>query len=61
MWVQEEPVNMGAWGYLLRVLNGILPIKAVTRRESASPATGSHKTHEREQEELLKYSLGSEV
>ncbi len=59
VWVQEEPVNMGAWGYLLRVLNGIIPIRSITRPESASPATGSHKAHEREQEELIVLSLKS--
>jgi 2-oxoglutarate dehydrogenase E1 component len=56
-WVQEEPVNMGAWGYLLRVLNGKLSLKGITRPESASPATGSHKAHEREQAELIESAL----
>jgi 2-oxoglutarate dehydrogenase E1 component len=53
IWVQEEPVNMGAWSYMLRVAIDILPLKAVTRPESASPATGSFKAHEREQRALI--------
>jgi 2-oxoglutarate dehydrogenase E1 component len=53
LWVQEEPVNMGAWSYLLRVLSPEIPLRGICRAESASPATGSHKTHEREQSELI--------
>jgi 2-oxoglutarate dehydrogenase E1 component len=52
IWVQEEPVNMGAWSYLLRVVKDI-PLKVVSRPESASPATGSHHAHEREQKLLI--------
>ncbi|HRH67307.1 MAG TPA: 2-oxoglutarate dehydrogenase E1 component, partial [Bacteroidia bacterium] len=52
IWLQEEPVNMGAWSFLLRTCRDI-PFKVIARSESASPATGSHKTHEREQKELL--------
>ena len=52
MWVQEEPENMGAWGYLLRVIKDI-PLKIISRPESASPATGSHHAHEREQKLLI--------
>jgi 2-oxoglutarate dehydrogenase E1 component len=52
IWVQEEPENMGAWSYLLRTLNEV-PLKVVARGASASPATGSHKQHEREQDALL--------
>lgn len=52
IWLQEEPINMGAWSYLLRTCQDI-SFKVIARSESASPATGSHKTHEREQKELL--------
>lgn len=52
IWLQEEPVNMGAWSYLLRTCKEI-PFTVIARPESASPATGSHKAHEREQKELL--------
>jgi 2-oxoglutarate dehydrogenase E1 component len=51
-WVQEEPENMGAWGYLLRTVKNV-SLKIISREESASPATGSHHAHEREQRELI--------
>jgi 2-oxoglutarate dehydrogenase E1 component len=51
-WAQEEPENMGAWGYIHRVIKDV-PVIGITRHESPSPATGSHKTHEREQKELI--------
>lgn len=51
-WVQEEPENMGAWSYLLRTVKGIT-LKLISRPESASPATGSHHAHEREQATLI--------
>ena len=57
IWVQEEPRNMGAWSALyLRFGSRLLdrfPFSCVSRRESASPATGSHATHKREQQELV--------
>ena len=56
-WVQEEPENMGAWAYLLRTLSRHLTITAICREESASPATGSYKAHEREQGAIIKAAL----
>jgi len=52
IWVQEEPENMGAWSYLLRVLKEF-NLKCISRPESATPATGSHDAHEREQKALI--------
>jgi 2-oxoglutarate dehydrogenase E1 component len=52
IWVQEEPENMGAWNYLLRVFN-TTKVKLIARPESASPATGSHQQHEKEQNGLM--------
>ena len=52
IWVQEEPENMGAWSHLLRTVKDI-PLKIISRPESASPATGSHHAHEREQKALI--------
>lgn len=52
LWVQEEPANMGAWNYL----QSIFPtgsFRLISRPESASPATGSYKTHEREHQQIL--------
>jgi 2-oxoglutarate dehydrogenase E1 component len=52
-WAQEEPENMGAWSYLLRTMNDV-SLTHIARPESASPATGSHHAHVREQQELVK-------
>ena len=51
-WVQEEPENMGAWSYLLRVFKEA-DLKLISREESASPATGSHKQHDKEQKAII--------
>lgn len=60
-WVQEEPWNMASWSYWKRRfgnnLVGRYPFGVVARPPSASPATGSHGAHEREQEDLLKRAL----
>jgi 2-oxoglutarate dehydrogenase E1 component len=52
VWVQEEPENMGAWSYLLSTLKDF-PMHVIARPESASPASGSHHAHDREQRELI--------
>jgi 2-oxoglutarate dehydrogenase E1 component len=57
VWVQEEPENMGAWRFL-RIhlgdkLSGQYPFSGVCRQSAASPATGSKKSHDLEQNELL--------
>lgn len=52
IWAQEEPENMGAWAYILRNLRetGINVIAPVA---SGSPAPGSHKMFERNQNNVL--------
>jgi 2-oxoglutarate dehydrogenase E1 component len=56
VWVQEEPANMGAWAHL-RLRFGLSiagrPFSGVTREASASPATGSARSHKIEQQEVL--------
>jgi len=52
IWVQEEPENMGAWSYLLRVWKN-QKLQLISRPESASPATGSHDQHDKEQKEIV--------
>jgi 2-oxoglutarate dehydrogenase E1 component len=48
VWAQEEPENMGSWPFIERELRDLgLEPKAVTREESASPATGSLTLHQR--------------
>jgi 2-oxoglutarate dehydrogenase E1 component len=57
VWVQEEPENMGAWRFLRIHLGEKLldrfPFSGVCRQSAASPATGSKKSHDLEQNELL--------
>ncbi len=53
VWVQEEPQNMGAWGFLLRVATD-LKMRAVSRDAAASPATGFAKNHIREQADIVR-------
>jgi 2-oxoglutarate dehydrogenase E1 component len=56
VWVQEEPANKGAMFYMLprlRHIAGERPVLSVKRSASASPATGSAKAHEMEQNTLL--------
>lgn len=52
VWVQEEPENMGAWSFMLRVSG--LDLTLISRRASASPATGYSKVHKEEQAEIVK-------
>jgi 2-oxoglutarate dehydrogenase E1 component len=63
-WVQDEPANMGAATFVgprfgavlaaLRQHRGLdVAYELVSRVESASPATGSHKAHVLEQQQIL--------
>ncbi len=62
VWVQEEPWNMGAWYYIRARLPSVVPrsfrLRCISRPESASPATGSHKAHVIEQQTLVDEALG---
>lgn len=66
VWVQEEPMNMGAWPFILRTfgfhIGGTVdhPLHFVARDESASPATGSKASHDIEQKQILAEALGLE-
>ncbi len=51
-WVQEEPENMGAWNYILRMMRKQVE-DVVSRKPSASPATGYMKVHAKEQQEIV--------
>jgi 2-oxoglutarate dehydrogenase E1 component len=58
VWVQEESANMGGWAFMeprLRALGH--PCEYVGRDASASPATGSHSIHKREQKELVEAAI----
>ncbi|MBS0654570.1 MAG: hypothetical protein JSR46_02230, partial [Verrucomicrobia bacterium] len=58
LWVQEEPSNMGAWGFLRERIEPLLPkgrtLEYRGRKASSSPAVASHGVHERESEELIR-------
>ena len=65
VWCQEEPRNMGAWSFMDRRLEDLMtdtrgvnvrPFYA-GRPEAASPATGLHSRHVREQEALVDAAL----
>jgi 2-oxoglutarate dehydrogenase E1 component len=51
-WVQEEPSNMGYWSYMLRTLPD-KNFRLVSRKPSASPATGYSKIHKQEQDRIV--------
>jgi 2-oxoglutarate decarboxylase len=59
VWVQEEPVNMGAWPFIALHLAPTLGsgMRCIARPESSAPATGSHVRSEEEQRELLAAAL----
>ncbi|MCG7359982.1 2-oxoglutarate dehydrogenase E1 component [Roseomonas sp. ACRSG] len=66
VWCQEEPENMGAWTFVDRRIEKVLKdlgVKSkrpvyVGREEAASPATGSAKVHQQQQEALVREALG---
>ena len=61
LWVQDEPANQGPWSHVaLRTSHahgghgfGERILRRISRRATASPATGSHHLHEDEQKALL--------
>ncbi|MBU6308674.1 MAG: 2-oxoglutarate dehydrogenase E1 component [Planctomycetes bacterium] len=63
VWVQEEPENMGAWRFVRihfgEKLFDRFPFSGVCRQSAASPATGSKKSHDMEQNELLSAAFTS--
>lgn len=64
IWCQEEPKNMGAWGFINSRINDILKgigvrqeVEFVGREGAAAPAVGSLYVHNKQQEILLKKAL----
>lgn len=55
-WVQEEPSNMGYLSFIQRMMPDH-KFEIVSRKASASPATGYAKTHKVEQEKILTLAL----
>ena len=66
VWVQEEPLNMGAWRYLEAKLRELvneghgMEIRYVGRPERASPAEGYPAAHAAEQARIIKEALQSQ-
>ena len=62
VWLQDEPANMGGWRFvdarLRSLVDGDMTLRAVTRDEAASPATGSHLIHTLELNKLLDDAVG---
>ncbi len=62
IWVQEEPANMGAGSYIIPRLQSFMnelglentPLNYISRKEKASPATGSPQIHKKEYNTLIK-------
>ena len=65
IWVQEEPLNMGAWNYLrprLReVVGDKLSLHYVGRPESSSPAEGSSTLYRINQQALIEHAFNFEA
>jgi len=57
-WVQEEPVNMGAWKYLSINFHTVA-LHHVARPASGSPATGSSRLHKIQQKLIVDKALGN--
>jgi 2-oxoglutarate dehydrogenase E1 component len=61
VWCQEEPRNMGAWPMFDEWFEDALPagrrLRYVGRAAAAAPATGSHRLHHHEQEQLVHDAL----
>ena len=56
IWVQEEPENFGVLPYLLREID-MENLDYVAREESATPATGFHRQHVIEQNEIIEQAF----
>jgi len=65
VWVQEEPLNMGAWNYMSSQLSSLLEsnteLNVIARPARSSPATGFSDLFQYEQEQILEGALRSTV
>ncbi|MFP5512812.1 MAG: 2-oxoglutarate dehydrogenase E1 component [Alphaproteobacteria bacterium] len=65
LWVQEEPVNLGAWTYLDRRLEALRQaagcaeprVSCVARAEASSPAGSFHGDHDADQRRLVEQAF----
>jgi 2-oxoglutarate dehydrogenase E1 component len=58
VWVQEEPLNMGAASFLKMNLD-VFEFNLIGRTASAATATGFSKIHAKEQEEIIQKAFAS--
>lgn len=60
IWAQEEPKNIGAWGFILMNFEGP-KLEVISRPSSAAPAAGASELHKKRydamMDEVFKYSL----
>ncbi len=65
VWVQEEPKNMGAWPTISHWIRDVLfegqRLRFLGRPASGSPAAGSARRHNAEQEEIIRRALGLDM
>ncbi|MBF0244926.1 MAG: 2-oxoglutarate dehydrogenase E1 component, partial [Planctomycetes bacterium] len=62
LWVQEEPINQGGYGFVRDRIQELLPegqpLQVVARPAFASPAVGSHGAFMKEHQDLMDRALG---
>ena len=60
VWLQEEPMNRGAWDYIRTPLSSVSKrrVRYIGRPRSPSPASGSNWLHRMQQDALLRHALG---
>ena len=69
VWCQEEPKNMGAWGFIKRRIESVMKEKKlnqekllyVGRRAAASPATGVHSRHLSNQKNIHRLAVEANI
>jgi len=61
VWLQEEPENMGAWGFVRPLLDELIgdrcPLRYIGRVRSSSPAEGSAAWHHLNQKALVEQAF----
>ena len=59
VWLQEEPINKGAWDFVREPISAIVEqeVKYIGRPRSASPASGSNWLHRLQQDMLIHTAL----
>jgi 2-oxoglutarate dehydrogenase E1 component len=60
VWVQEEPKNMGAFTFLRRYIQ-FDEFKLISRKSSASPATGYASVHASEQSKIVEAAFSEKI